>query len=78
MHLRFFQDKDVVAKVDAAVRSLNAPFADAVSKANTFLLGLQTFVPVEFINMISFEQTSGNCVLRHALSTTESSYIVIK
>ena len=56
-HLKFVSDKDVVARVDAAVRSLDAPFGDAVSKANTFLLGLITFFPVEFINMTDFERT---------------------
>ena len=50
-------DKDVVAKVDAAARSLNAPHGDAVSKANTFLLGFQTLLPIELFNMTGFKRT---------------------
>ena len=59
-------------KVDVAVQSLNAPFGDAVCNGNTFLLGLQTLYPVEFINMTGLELTLDTCVLKHALSRTEA------
>ena len=37
---QFVLDKDFIAKVDVAVRFLNAPFVDAAGKANMFLPGL--------------------------------------
>ena len=72
VNLQFVLDKDVVTKVGADVRSLNAPFGDAVNKANTFLLGIKTLVSIVFINMTSFKRSSCTCVLRYALLRTEA------
>ena len=70
--MKFVLDSNVVARVEADVRSLSEASGDEISAANKLLCRLNNVVPIDYINMTEFEFTWDISILKQSLLRTEA------